>query len=104
MFERTALPQSWLLRRVAPSLSPSYVASSIVRAIEQGHTNTVLRLPMFTHSARLLSPVSNLVPRAILKLSHWVSSCLARTDNRPQAPTGQWQTTGHTRTQASDSP
>lgn len=90
MFEHTILPGSWWLRRLTGSLSPEYVAQAIVRAIEGGKANTVLRLPFFTHSARLLGPTSALVPGPMLRLSHWVSVCKSA-DGSYLAGTGQCQ-------------
>lgn len=73
MFNKTILPKAFLLRLLVPSLTPSEVADAIVGALGGGKANTVLRLPFFTQSARLLGPTSALVPDVILRLSHWVS-------------------------------
>jgi hypothetical protein len=81
MFTKTILPSSFFLRLMTPSLTPPEVADAIVGVLGGGRANTVLRLPLFTQSARLLNPGSALVPDVLLRLSHWVSwMVLLRTD------------------------
>ncbi|RSH84506.1 uncharacterized protein EHS24_006028 [Apiotrichum porosum] len=76
MFEKTIMPRERLFKWLAPSLTVDVVADAIVSSLEGGpfsKNDTVLRLPFFTHTARLLSPTSALVPGPILKLGHWCS-------------------------------
>ncbi|BEI80182.1 hypothetical protein CcaverHIS002_0107110 [Cutaneotrichosporon cavernicola] len=90
MFTKTILPSSFFLRLLTPSLTPSEVADAIVGALGGGRANTVLRLPLFTQSARLLNPSSALVPDIVLRLSHWVSGAdWAMTHYGPRPDAGQ---------------
>ena len=72
MFAKTVLPK-WPLSLLTPSLSVDNVAASIISALEGERTNTLLRLPRFTHMARMLGTGPSLVPQPVLRLSHWVS-------------------------------
>ncbi|KLT41037.1 NAD(P)-binding protein [Cutaneotrichosporon oleaginosum] len=90
MFTKTILPKSFFLRLLVPSLTPPEVADAIVGALGGGRANTVLRLPFFTQSARLLNPASALLPDIVLRLSHWVSGAdWAMTHYGPRPDAGQ---------------
>lgn len=68
MFEKTVLPDE----RLAPSLKPSEVSQAIIDSLEGTTLDNILRIPHFTWVARLLNRGSDLVPRIVRRLQHWV--------------------------------
>lgn len=68
MFEKTVLPDE----RLAPSLMPAEVSQAIIESLEGTTLDNILRIPHFTWVARLLYRGSDLVPRVVRRLQHWV--------------------------------
>lgn len=64
---------------MAPSLEPREVVQEIVRALA-AQESRVVRMPFYTHSARLLHTGSGFVPGWARDFLQWVSSCLAEAD------------------------
>lgn len=62
-----------LVPLIAPTLSQDTVAAAIIRALEGRLRQTTLRLPLYTHSARILGPGPSLMPRFITRSLQVVS-------------------------------
>lgn len=71
LFDKINLPRSPLFRFAAPSLEPGQVVQGIVDALE-AQESRVVRMPVYTHSARLLGVGAGLVPGWIRDILQWV--------------------------------
>lgn len=77
LFAETVMPSTWHGRLLTPSLAPESVADAVVGALDGGpmsSTDTVIRMPLVTQSARVWGPASGLLPGPVLRFGHWVSN------------------------------
>ncbi|KAL1410165.1 hypothetical protein Q8F55_004170 [Vanrija albida] len=74
MFSRIFVPDRWLLRALTLSLSPEAVADAINDSLGGTRRDTILRLPFYTHSARLLGPGPSLVPAPLRRAVEWFTA------------------------------
>lgn len=68
MFDKTVLPDA----RLIPSLTPAEVTQAIIDSLEGATLDNIIRVPSYTWVARLLYRGSDLVPRVVRRLQHWV--------------------------------
>jgi all-trans-retinol dehydrogenase (NAD+) len=73
LFDKIQFPRSLFFRFMAPSLEPGQVVQKIVRALA-AQESRVVRMPFYTHSARLLNLGSGLTPGWIRDFLQWVST------------------------------
>lgn len=99
LFDQIRMPSSWIWRIFAPRLEMRDVVDGIVSALEADESR-VVRLPAYTHSARLLGSGPALVPLWLRDLVQYVgppllSSRRARLTCRSRARITVWRGMDH---------
>ena len=61
LFARLRMPSNWFVRFVAPSVQPHIVVKHIIAALDDQESR-VVRLPSYTHVARLMNVGANIMP------------------------------------------
>ncbi|WOO78889.1 Short-chain dehydrogenase/reductase family 16C member 6 [Vanrija pseudolonga] len=74
MFSRIYVPDRLLLKPLTLSLSPEAVADAISDSLNGSRRDSILRLPFYTHSARLLGPGPSLVPAPLRRAIEWFTA------------------------------
>ena len=72
LFDRIALPSSWLFNFLAPPLEPHVIVKEIVDALDC-HESRIIRLPWYTNFARFLSPGVGVFPKWLGDLLQWIA-------------------------------
>jgi hypothetical protein len=74
LFSRTLMPEDALTRYLAGTVTVDTVAAAIEDRLDKPErANAVIRLPVFTHVARLLNPILALVPSPLIRIASWSS-------------------------------
>lgn len=73
LFSKIRFPRAAIFRFFAPSLLPQTVVKNIIEALD-AQENRVVRVPAYTHSARILSLGSSLVPGFVRTFAQWITN------------------------------
>ena len=75
LFAQIQLPRARYFQFLAPPLRPEVVVSRIISALEDDESR-VVRIPWYSHFARIMGDAFGIVPSWLRDLLQWVSYCV----------------------------